>query len=102
MKPLPLRSAWLVCLACLSITGTALATTTILQANFDAEPVDTPIATGGPSVGEPVSVTSTITAIVRPWPYATPSLKINDADLLDAGFVSFRYIDSDSLVSACI
>lgn len=97
MKLLPLLRLSLACLLCTA--GTALAARTILQADFDAEPLDEPIATGGPSLGQPVSVSGTITAFVHAWPYTTPSLKINDADLLDPGFVRFQFIDSDTVVA---
>ncbi|MFN8177083.1 MAG: hypothetical protein U0167_04115 [bacterium] len=78
---------------------TAHAVKTILSANFDSEPIDQPIATSGPAFGEPVSVTSTITAFVRSYPYPTPSLKINDDDLLDAGFVRFQFLTPDTVVT---
>lgn len=79
----------------------ALATMrTILSANFDNLPIDEPVPTGGPTQGEPVSVTSTITAFIHDYPFSTPSLKINDDDLLDAGFVRFQFLEPDTSVTS--
>jgi hypothetical protein len=98
MPSRPLVPPALALLACLLGLAPAHATHVILQADFDDEPLDQPIQTGGATVGEPVAVSSTISAIVRAWPFPTPSLKINDDDLLDPGFVRFHFLDSDSTV----
>jgi hypothetical protein len=74
----------------------------LLDAHFDGEPLDQPIATGGAAVGEPTSVTTTITAVVHAWPMATPSVKINDDDAFEAGFVRFQFIDDQIIESGTL
>lgn len=96
MKRLPLPYLFL---ASFLTVGSAHAVETILQANFDGEPLDVPIGTGGALNGQPVAVGGAISAIVRGWPLSTPSLKIDDDDLLDPGFVRFLFVDTDSVVA---
>lgn len=90
MKRLPLS---VLAALTLAVPAAAGGPEILLSANFDDKPVGLPIGTGGAAVGEPTSVTSTITAIVRDWPTATPSLKVNDDDLSDAGFVRFMFLE---------
>lgn len=97
MKPLPEPKSRrflpvLVAVAALALAGTARATPTIvLGADFNDKTVGLPIGTGGAAAGEPVLVNTTISAVVQELPLATPNLKINDSDLLDAGYVRFEF-----------
>ena len=101
MRPLTLLSAmttWCV----LASTTAAPAVETILSANFDDKTVGLPIGTGGPTVGEPVLVNSTISALIQDLPLSTPNLKINDSDLLDAGFVRFEFLHQWDIVTGVV
>jgi len=69
----------------------------LLDADFDDKPLNQPIGTGGPTVGEPVSVSSAIDAKVRLDGFATPSLSIRDADDFTAGSARFEFLDETEL-----
>jgi hypothetical protein len=73
------------------------AQTTFLAADFDDKPIGQPIGTGGPEVGEPVYVSSTIEAVVRDSPLPTPCLEISDNDDYAAGSVDFDFLDDAEL-----
>lgn len=51
----------------------------LLNANFNDEPIDQPIGTGGPELGQPISVFTGLSAIVRAAPLSTPSLEISES-----------------------
>jgi hypothetical protein len=63
-----------------------------LDAGFDDKAVDQPIGTGGPDVGEPISVSGAITAHVRGTPTPTPILDIADNDDYSAGSARFEFV----------
>jgi len=63
-----------------------------LDAGFDDKAVDQPIGTGGPEVGEPISVSNAITAYVRGQPTPTPLLDIADNDDYAAGAARFEFL----------
>jgi len=69
----------------------------LLDANFDASPLDVPIGTGGAIHGEPIYVASQITAIVRSTPMATPSLEIQDVSQIAAGSARFEFLDDEEV-----
>ena len=74
--------------------GTAAAgPITLLEANFDDKTIDAPIGTGGADLGEPVSSSSAVTAIVRATPMGSPSLEISDNNDSGAGGVRFEMYD---------
>lgn len=62
-----------------------------LLANFDDQPSDVPIGTGGPARGEPVWVAPSVVATVRSGPMPTPSLEIQDNSSVTAGSALFRF-----------
>ena len=64
----------------------------LLEARFDAHPLDRPIGTGGPALGEPISVAPSITAIVRGAPLPTPALELTDASAGGAGAAEFGFL----------
>lgn len=66
---------------------------TLLAADFDDKPLNQPIGTGGPAVGEPTSVASAIEAVVRQDGFATPSLTITDQDDFSGGSARFEFLD---------
>lgn len=64
-----------------------------LRANFNNQPLDQPIGTDGPEVGEPVYVSPVvITAIVRAEPLPSPSLELQDIDDYTAGAATFEFL----------
>jgi hypothetical protein len=73
------------------------AQTTFLEADFDDKPIDMPIGTGGPEVGEPVYVEPFVEAVVRDAPMPTPCLEISDVDDYYAGSVDFNFLDDAEL-----
>jgi hypothetical protein len=87
------------CLATFLIALPAFADTIYLDANFDDKTLDMPIGTGGPTVGEPVYVDSSITAIVRGTPMPTPCLELQDNDDYSAGFARFEFLGSVELTT---
>jgi hypothetical protein len=70
-----------------------------LQADFNDKTIDAPIGTGGASVGEPVEVSPSITAIVRAEPMATPSLEIQDNHDYSAGSARFEFLASAEITA---
>jgi hypothetical protein len=81
-------------------TMQACADTTYLEATFDDKPVDQPIGTGGPSVGEPIGVTEGyITAMVRQGPTPSRCIEIQDANDYGAGAVTFEFLGSQEITS---
>ena len=92
MTRMPLSSA-LIPAALLSFAPSLDAAEAILVANFDDKIVGQPVGLGGAAPGEPVSVNTTVSAYIQDEPLPSPNLKVNDIDLLDAGFVRFEFED---------
>lgn len=90
MRPLPSHVVAVVA-ACF-LAPAARGAETVLDADFDDKTVGLPIGTGGAAVGEPMLVSSTISAVIQDLPLPTPNLKINDSDLSEAGFVRFGFL----------
>jgi hypothetical protein len=80
----------------------ACADTVLLSANFEGKPVDQPIGTGGPTVGEPVYVGSQIVATIRSAPLPTSCLEISDNDDSAAGYVGFEFLDTGEAAFATV
>lgn len=78
-------------LAMILISSHAAAETEYLEADFDDKTVDSPIGTGGPTLGEPVQLGINITATVRGAPMASPCLEIRDNDDFASGSVRFEF-----------
>lgn len=86
-------------LATLAVMPMASAETIYFQADFNDKPLDTPIGTGGPTLGEPVEVGSGITAIVRGAPMPTPCLEIQDNDDYMADGITIDFLENAELVT---
>lgn len=69
----------------------------LLEANFNAEPLDQPIGTGGPEFGQPVSVFPGLSAIVRGAPMPTPSLEISESVGGSALPARFEFLGSEEV-----
>jgi hypothetical protein len=83
--------------------GPLVAQTIYLQADFDAEPVDQPIGTGGPEMGQPIEVdTAYIIATVRDAPLPSPCLEIRDNHDFSAGSVVFEFIDRVEITAGIV
>jgi hypothetical protein len=82
----------------------AMAIQIYLQADFNDKTLDEPIGTGGPTVGEPVSLSAPSSAVVvRGAPMPTASLQItDDSDCCAAGarfeFLEGAVVTDDNLV----
>lgn len=70
----------------------------LLEANFDLHPLDQQIGTGGPSVGEPVSIHPDLSAIVRALPLSTPSLELSHAASGIARSARFEFPGSEEII----
>jgi hypothetical protein len=77
-----------------AIASGAAADEIYLSADFESHEADSAIGTGGAAVGEPIQVTSFVTAIVRAIPMASQSLEIQDIDDYTAGYAWFEFLDS--------
>lgn len=80
---------------CLCTPALAGNETVLLDCDFDAQPLDTEIGTGGAAVGQPVSAQAP--AIVRNAPFATPSLEIGDDSAVTAESVRFEFLDNAAI-----
>jgi len=74
----------------------------LLQANFTDKTIDASIGIGGAVVGEPVSVSPAITAIVRSAPFVTPSLEIGDNSSATAGSAIFEFIGGQEITTGLV
>ena len=91
------RHASLLALLVLALPAHALGDAPPLRADFDAEPVDAAIATGGALLGQPIAVDEGLSAIVRALVFATPSLELShDAPGL-ARALRFEFVDAEEI-----
>ncbi|MCA9185751.1 MAG: VCBS repeat-containing protein [Planctomycetales bacterium] len=72
--------------------------TTLLLADFDMQPTNQAIGTGGAIAGQPVEVTPRLDAIVIDTPASSPVLSIHNI-AGTAEFVHFEFVDSQEIVS---
>lgn len=63
--------------ACATAMASPLEGPVVLRADFDLEPVDVAIGTGGADLGQPISIDDGLHAIVRGFAFATPSLELS-------------------------
>ncbi len=85
-----------------SFTPTLAAGIILLNADFEGKPVDQPIGTGGPAVGEPVSVNPNVVATIRNSPMPTTCLEVADNDDYSAGWVEFEFMETDEVAFAAM
>ena len=81
------RCAWccsFVLLVLLALPGPAPAQTVYMDVSFDDQPLDTPLGTGGPAVGQASWIDENLELTVRDTPFATPCLEIHNTDLVNA------------------
>lgn len=83
-----------------ALISAPLAAAPILDADFDDKTADAPIGTGGPAVGEPISVHANVDAIVRSTPFATNALELTHDAMTSAGTVRFEFLGSAE-ISTC-
>jgi len=99
----PRRLLLIGCAFLAAAGGVAAAETVYLEADFNDKPVNRPIETGGPTVGEPIAVdTGIITAIVREGPMGSQSLEIGDDDVFSAGYVEFGFLGDAELTAGIV
>ncbi len=80
----------------------ATADVVYLEAAFNDKTIGAPIGTGGPAVGEPVVVSTTITAIVTESPMLSPSLQIADNSETTAGSARFEFLESAEITTGTV
>lgn len=80
-------------------TAGAAATPMPLEAHFNDKPVDAAIGTGGPVLGEPISVPSLLSAVVVASPMATPALRLRQTALGATRGATFEFLDSEEITS---
>lgn len=90
----PQVSLLLAALFILGSTTTSIADTVLLNADFEGKPVDQPIGTGGPTVGEPVYAGPQVLATIRDLHFPTSCLEISDNDDYSAGYVGFELLET--------
>jgi hypothetical protein len=98
----PSRRASIALALLVALPAIALSDTTYLVADFDDQPLDVPIATGGAALGQPVTVDPFITATVRDAPFPTPCLEIVDQHDYAAGYARFEFLDSAEPMSGMV
>ncbi len=92
-----------LCLALALFLAPALAgAQEVLVATFDDKPIDVAIGTGGAALGEPISVSGAISAVVRSAPMATPALEIQDASASTAGSARFEFLGGQEIDSGMV
>lgn len=98
MPPFAARTAalWLLC-----ATPSAAVPAVILFADFDDEPVDQPIGTGGAAAGQPTQVSPGIAAVVRSGPFPTPCLALADSST-GAGSARFEFFDATEVTDGTV
>ena len=64
---------------------------TVLHADFDSQTVDQPIGTGGPTVGEPVSLSCV--AVVRDTPFPSNCLEFDDEQDFGTAGAIFEFLN---------
>jgi hypothetical protein len=86
------------CFAAIAFASTAQASL-LLRSDFNNEPLNTNIATGGAALGEPISVDISGMAQVVQSSFVTPSLEITDLSTLGANFVTFEFLNSAEITT---
>lgn len=98
-RQFPFRIAALLGLLTLGIMAQASASmnTELLRADFNDKPLNMQIGTGGAAVGEPIDISSSMTAQVKATPLSTPSLHLSTTG--GASRARFQFIDSEEILS---
>lgn len=81
----------------LPLSGLALASETILLANFNNKPLNQPIGTGGAAVGEPDDISPLIEAIVRAAPGGGRELELVKEPSFGTAAVRFQFLDLEEV-----
>ncbi len=96
-----IRSVSLITVILAISAGSAIATTTLLDADFQAHTVDDPIGTGGPTVGEPIAITNMDAIIKNGVPFGSKYLQLRDRSTLNEtirfGFLNEAKVDTGTL-----
>ena len=70
----------------------------LLDADFDDQPLDSPIGIGGPTLGQPVSIHPGLLAIVRDAPRPSPSLELAHDTPGLARTARFEFLESEEVM----
>ncbi len=86
------------------LLGTAVSTSaatnpgrSLFDDNFNNEPLDQPIAAGGPDLGEPVEIDTSLSAIIRGVPRPTPSLELAQTLPGQARTLRFEFLNNEEV-----
>jgi hypothetical protein len=94
------------CLFCLSFATGVFAgggsNLVLLDANFNDRPINVQIGTGGAVVGEPVSLSGGLAAVVTPVPLPTPSLRLSQSSTGSARFARFEFLGGEEVSSGAL
>lgn len=95
-----------LCMICLSFASAVFAgagpNLVLLDANFNDRPLNAQIGTGGAVVGEPVSLSGGLSAVVTPVPLPTPSLRLSQASTGSARFATFEFLGGEEVQSGAL
>lgn len=69
----------------------------LFDADFDSEPLDQQIGTGGPTLGEPVEISNGLSAIVRGAPRPSPALELSQTLQGSARTVRFEFLNDEEV-----
>jgi hypothetical protein len=69
----------------------------LFDADFNSEPLDQQIGTGGPTLGEPVEITNGLSAIVRGAPRPSPALELSQTLQGSARSVRFEFLNDEEV-----
>ena len=81
-----------LCALCIAANAQAV-NVSLFDADFNSEPLDQPIAIGGPEFGEPDQVDSHVSAIVRAAPRPSPSLELAQLQAGQVHSARFQFLD---------
>lgn len=69
----------------------------LLDADFNDKTMNVLIGTGGAVVGEPVSLSAGLQAVVTPFPLPSPSLRLGQDSTGSARFVEFEFLGGEEV-----
>ena len=104
LKPVWYPAIWLL----LASAGASAGDHVLLNATFDHETVDALVGTGGPTVGEPISLfchgdsRPNDCATIATTPFATPNLQLRDTDTYYGSDIRFEFLGSEEVTTGTV
>lgn len=104
-----LRTVWYPAIwLLLACAGASAGDHVLLDATFDHETVDALVGTGGPTVGEPISLfchgdsRPNDCATIATTPFATPNLQLRDTDTYYGSDTRFEFLGSEEVTTGTV